>query len=213
MTISRSSRLPDAVAFAIGMAIFGLCAHRPELLVPRLIGIAIAGLAVARTLAACPQPMALLGLTRPGWRCLPLLLPTIGLGVALAMLYRGVQRQAIVPDYLTWFCVLSACIGACEEIAYRGFVQGCLRKYGLAVACAGGAIAHAVYKCSLFVLPDVDVQADLLWLGGLTVIVGFIFGLMRERLGGVLFPAMAHAAFDVITYGDLESMPWWVGLN
>jgi membrane protease YdiL (CAAX protease family) len=129
------------------------------------------------------------------------------------MLYRFVQDQALLPGRLAWFCVLAAGIGIFEEVAYRGFVQGSLRKYGLIVACAGGAIAHTAYKCSLFALPDVAITADLFWLGAATLVVGFVFGLMREFCGGVLFPVLAHAAFDVVTYGQLEAAPWWVGIR
>ena len=49
-----------------------------------------------------------------------------------------------------------------------------------------------------------------LWAG--TLVFGIVFGLMREAFGSVLFPVLAHATFDVATYGDLTSEPWWVGI-
>ena len=48
------------------------------------------------------------------------------------------------------------------------------------------------------------------WL--VTSVFGIVFGLMREAFGSVLFPVLAHAAFDVATYGDLTSPPWWIGI-
>ena len=54
------------------------------------------------------------------------------------------------------------------------------------------------------------VRADPLWLRAATVVFGIIFGLMKEAFGSVLFPVLTHAAFDVVTYGDLTFAPWWV---
>jgi len=144
--------------------------------------------------------------------CLIYILPAVGLGIGLAIFYRCVQHQSPLPEELAWFCIPAAGIGICEEIAYRGFVQGSLRRHGLWIACIGGAVAHTAYKCSLFVLPDIAVRADLLWLGAGTVVFGIVFGLMREACGSVLFPVLAHATFDVATYGDLSAAPWWVGM-
>ena len=90
-------------------------------------------------------------------------------------------------------------------------MQGCLRRQGAFVACAGASLAHTAYKCSLFVFPDVPVRANLLVLGLATFVVGMLFGLMRERLGSVAFPALAHGAFDLVVYGDVAQLPWWIG--
>ena len=68
------------------------------------------------------------------------------------------------------------------------------------------------YKCSMVALPDVAVRTELLWLGAATVFFSIIFGLIREACGSVLFPVLAHATFDVVTYGDLSAAPWWVGM-
>ncbi len=208
----RSGRPGEALIFTAGMAIFALCAHRGVLILPRLVGLLIAGLALARGIAKSLRPWELFGVTGFARYRLIYILPAVGLGIGLAVFYRCMQHQTPLPEHLAWFCFPAAGIGVCEEIAYRGFVQGCFRKYGLWVACVGGAVAHAGYKCSLFALPDVAVRADMLWLGVGTVVFGIVFGLMREAFGSVLFPVLAHAAFDVVAYGDLTSAPWWVGV-
>ncbi len=208
----RSGRPGEALIFAAGMAVFALCAHREALLLPRLAGLLIAVLALARGISKSPRPWELLGITGFARYRLIYILPAVGMGVALAIFYRGVQHQTLLPERLRWFFILAAGIGICEEIAYRGFVQGALRRYGLWAACVGGAAAHTAYKYSLFILPDVPVRADLLWLGAATMIFGIVFALMREAFGSVLFPVLAHTAFDVATYGDLTSAPWWVGV-
>ena len=87
---------------------------------------------------------------------------------------------------------------------------GCFQASGWLLACLGGAAAHTAYKCALFALPDVAVRADLLALGVATFIVGMLFALLREAFGSVLFPVLAHVAFDALSYADLDSIPWWV---
>lgn len=207
---SRPARLADVCLFSLGMAIFALCAHRRELVIPRFAGLALAVLFVARTVASAPKPLELFGVSRPSWRGLVGLPLCIGFGIALAVYYRHVQHRPLLPGRLGAFCLVSAGIGICEEVAYRGFVHGGLRRWGVAVACCGAAVAHTGYKLCLFVLPDVAVRAHLVYLGIATLIVGLVLSLMREAFGGLLLPAVAHASFDVVAYGDLTAAPWWV---
>ena len=129
----------------------------------------------------------------------------IGLGVALALYYRPDQDLHLLPGRLTWFCLAAIGIGVCEELGYRGFLQGCLRKHGLWIACLAGAIGHTIYKCALFALPDVPVHADFAVLAAATLALGVLFGLMREVFGSIAFPVAAHVAFDLVAYGDLPA--------
>ena len=205
----RRAELLEAVCLTAGMAAFGLCAHREALILPRFAGLALAALAMARGIARSRRRRALLGLNAfPIRRALYLPL-CVGLGVALGMYYRYRQGRPPLPETLTYVCLISAAIGLCEEVAYRGFVQGSLRRYGASVACLAAAAAHTAYKCSLFALPDVPVRADILWLGIGTFAAGVVFGAMREYWGSLLAPVLSHVAFDVIAYGDLQAAPWW----
>ena len=203
-------RALDAGVFSLGMVIFALCAHREALLAGRVAGLLVAGAALARGVARHPRRRELFALTGfPSYRLLYIPL-VVGLGVAMAMYYRSVQHRALLPERLAPFFLTSAAIGICEEAAYRGFVQGCLRRYGAVLSCAGAAVAHTAYKCGLFALPDVSARAHLLYLGVATLIVGLVLALMREAFGSLLFPVLAHAAFDVAAYGDYRAAPWWV---
>jgi membrane protease YdiL (CAAX protease family) len=201
--------MPTA-SLTVGMVVFGLCAHRPELWAPRALGLLLAGLGIATAVARAPAPAGLLGIKPiPAGRGVYLLLCVV-LGVGLSMLYRYEQDRPIFAAQLTPFCVLAAAIGLCEELVYRGLIQSMLRPRGVVLACLGAAVAHTAYKCSLFVLPGIPQHANLPVLAAGTLAVGFLFGLMREAWGGVWFPALAHMAFDVASYGDLPSAPWWV---
>ena len=203
-------RVWDAVCLSAGMVVFSLCAHRDELIVPRVAGLILAGLAIVHALARSNHPLELLGLKRPPARWIYLSAMCIAVGVGLGIFYRSRQGNPLLPSVLTYMCILSVAIGICEELVYRGFVQGCLAHKGLWIACIAAAAAHTAYKCCLFMFPAGSPRADLFWLGGCTFVVGVAFGLMRERFGGVLFPVLAHAAFDAIVYGGSQSIPWWV---
>ena len=209
MTAPRGRRL-DAAVFSAAMVAFAVCAHRDGLVLPRFAALAVAAAAFARTIARTPRPAALYGLTRPRGRRLALLPLCVAFGAALAVWYRCAQGRGPLPGHLAGIGLLTAAIGLCEEAAYRGMVQGCLRPGGAVLAAAAAAAAHTAYKCGLFVLPDGAARANVAVLGVGTFAVGLVFALMRERLGGLAFPAAAHVAFDLVAYGDLAVVPWWV---
>jgi membrane protease YdiL (CAAX protease family) len=94
-------------------------------------------------------------------------------------------------------------------LAYRGFVQGQLRRWGPILPCIAAAAAHTAYKCALFAMPAGSERPAFLSLALGTLIGGTVFGLMRQYLGSIAFPLAAHVAFDVIVYGDLAAAPWW----
>jgi len=206
----KRSEFANVAVLALGMAIFGLCAHRQGLIVPRIAALVLASAALARGIAMSGDPGSLLGLRNFPRRRLGFVPLCVLLGIGLGIYYRYRQGRVLLPDSLTYMCLVSAGIGLCEEVLYRGFVQGGLRRYGVIVAILGGAAAHTAYKCSLFVLPDVAVRADILWLGIGTFVVGIVFGAMRERWGSLLFPIVFHVCFDVTSYADMQSTPWWL---
>ena len=209
MTLTRPLPLA-AAAFSFGMVGFALCAHAEELALPRLVGLAMAVVGLAWGIAVADRPLELIGLTGfPGYRLVYVPLAIV-LGISLGMYYRPDLLLHQLPGRLRWFCLVAMGIGVCEEVGYRGFLQGCLRKHGLWVACIGGAIGHTMYKCALFALPDVPVRADFAVLAAVTLGFGVLFGLMREVFGSLVFPIAAHAAFDLAAYGDLPAGPWWV---
>jgi len=200
----------DAWAFAAGMVVFAFCAHRPNLWPGRAAGLAVAVAALAVGVARDRQLRDLFSLRAfPAYRLayLPL---CAALGAALAAYYRLAQHRAPWPAGLGAFCAAAVAIGAAEEIVYRGFVQGRLRRWGALAAAGAAAGTHAAYKAALFCLPDVPVRADLFRLAVGTAAVGLVFGLMREAFGHLAFPLAAHVAFDAVAYGDLSAAPWWV---
>lgn len=207
---SSQGKPAGAVVLAMGMAIFALCAHRQELAMVRWPALFMACIGLAYCVAQDPQTRELMGLPQSN-RWLPaLVVVSAGVGVLLAVAFRYSRNWSLLPSELTSFALVAMAIGACEEVAYRGIVQGSFRRYGPIRASLIASAFHTAYKCCLFVFPSVSVRPDLLWLGLCTLAAGFLFGMMRERFGGLASPLAAHAAFDLICYGSLATAPWWV---
>ena len=97
-----------------------------------------------------------------------------------------------------------------EEVIYRGWLLGRLRRLGWPAAIGLSAAAHAAYKTALFAQPSITVPIDYASLALLTAAGGLILGGLRA-LSGNLWPAIvAHAAFDLVVYRAVANAPWWV---
>jgi membrane protease YdiL (CAAX protease family) len=121
-----------------------------------------------------------------------------------------------MPDYIlqlmpaTWqdygMMLLIGCVGAgvCEEIFFRGLIQGVLSRRGRWVAILLTALLFGIMHMNLFQFT-----------GGL--IMGIILGWLVER-GGSLLPAMVmHATVNGLCFtwffakgASLEPPPWWM---
>ena len=72
------------------------------------------------------------------------------------------------------------------------------------------SLFHAAYKCALFAPGLSPPSQGLRFLAVATVAGGIAFGALREAGGSALPPVVAHAAFDLVVYGDASQAPWWV---
>jgi membrane protease YdiL (CAAX protease family) len=212
---SLHSRAPDRPLLALGFAVcvvgVALSAHAESLLLVRLLAAGSAAAFLAVALHSEPSVRSLLWgelPAGPGRWTLPLALaPWLACG-AYYRHYLGMG--GLLPLRLTWFGPVAAAIGAAEELAYRGFVQGTLRRHGAPIAIASGALLHAAYKVALFVLPPAGLHVDLARFGLFTLLGSLLLGLTREWTGGTLTPMLAHVLFDVVVYGDRLEAPSWV---
>jgi membrane protease YdiL (CAAX protease family) len=192
------------------MVILGLCAVSPDLWLGRWVGGVLAASAVAYGLAADRRVLDTLALSRWPRRGGLWLGAALALGVAWGLCHRWQTGRPITPLPFTAFCLAAVAIGACEEVLYRGFLQGWVRSRGPWPAILIATAAHTAYKCSIFLLPRGPDRANLPVLAAVTLAGGIVLGLLRERLGNLAFPIAAHAAFDALAYGDLATAPWWV---
>jgi membrane protease YdiL (CAAX protease family) len=79
-----------------------------------------------------------------------------------------------------------------EEAGWRGLLQPALRRAGLSGTLAAAATALLFAGIHWSVIPPEGRAAGLPMLATL----GFALGLLRERTGGILAPAVLHAAFN-----------------
>lgn len=198
-------------AACAGMTVFALFSHRPY---PASI-VAAAGLLA--TVAAVglhafdgDGAADVLGVARPSVRSVSLAAAGLGLGAAGAVAHRASIGLPDWPGPIQPFAVVACAVGATEELLYRGWVLGSLRRSGRAWAITASAAAHAAYKTALFAWPATSDRVDLGRMGVLTFLAGVVLGLLRVAGGGLAAPVVAHAAFDLLVYGAVASSPWWL---
>ena len=207
--MASSKGMLAAAGFTVGMVILGLGANAYSRGLMATVGgvIAVASLAlgISSDARSLRSQLALC------WPARPLLNVAPGLlfGAALALVHRQVVGAVLLPATLTVTALSAAAIGVCEELAFRGFVQGRLARHGPLVACTLAALAHTAYKCSLFARLPGGSEVSLLSLAVFTFAVGLAFGHATARSRSLLWAGLAHGIFDLVAYGDQSQLPWW----
>ncbi len=209
------------------MVLFAVFAHSglPWNLVSDL-GLVLAALAMLFSLrqdrtTACPERVewgGLLGLVPFGRRAAILGVLGAALGIGLGLLFRWKFGLYWFPGAPGRFAPVAAAIGGAEELFYRGYLQGRLNRINGVVAVIGAAAAHTAYKAALFVLPALSLSnappaaahVDWIVLAFWTFAGGLLFGALRQAARNVAPALAAHAAFDIVVYGELARAPWWV---
>lgn len=134
-------------------------------------------------------------------------LGAVGFVSIFAFLYRNMLGYHWYPESIQFFALVSIAIGITEELVFRGALFGQMRQYGIAWVMLFTALAHTIYKVSIFWN---SATVDALFLFCCTAVVGLLLGTLRI-LSNSIWPCIAfHAFFDFIVYGDLLKAPWWV---
>jgi membrane protease YdiL (CAAX protease family) len=132
------------------------------------------------------------------------------MGVAGAMYYKGSIGLPVFPSLFRSFALVAMCIGAMEEIVFRGFIQGRLSRFHPGFAIVFAAFAHASYKAFLFLSPASQQHLPVLpfytWTFGAFILIGFL----RYYSGRILPAIIVHAIFDLLVYSENVHSPWWV---
>lgn len=199
---------------ALGLCVFAVFVGAGwPLVILSVLALTAVAVVIGRSLGAARSPAAVLHVSRPTRRAATVTALGCAVGFALGIGLRWAKGEGLLPGALGRFALVAAAIGAAEELAYRGYIQGRFRTLGVFPAAAFAALCHAGYKCALFLYapasaPATDIDFTLLAAG--TFLGGVAFGALRE-LGRSAFPAIAaHACFDVVVYGGLARAPWWV---
>ena len=93
------------------------------------------------------------------------------------------------------FLIVSLVYPVLEELAFRGFVQGALRRTSWGVRSVAGVsganLATSVAFAALHFL-----RHPPLW-AGLTFFPSLVFGYFRDRSGGVVLPIVLHVFYNL----------------
>lgn len=111
----------------------------------------------------------------------------------------GMAKSTVGTLYLT-FVVLWAGLG--EELFFRGYVQGTLRKrhsarYAITVASALFAVRH--YMQMLILLPKYPIFAATAWVV-MAFPLGILLGIFYERTKSLWLPVAIHYLFNIIPF-------------
>ena len=131
-------------------------------------------------------------------------------GIILSSWYRLYLGIDSFPKSIHFFAVIAALIGSTEELVFRGFIQGQVKKINGPLSVLFSTVAHTGYKCCLFLSPMVAGNIDVSFLGFFTFSAGLVFGSIRYFTGSLIPSLIAHALFDIMVYAEYVSAPWWV---
>lgn len=148
------------------------------------------------------------------WKVTPNQYQLIGfagfLSAILSILYRQNIGLSLLPEYVEYFVIISCAIGITEELLFRGLIQSEAARWNPKLAIFFGALAHAGYKASLFVLSQEPIDISILKLFAVTFLAGILLGLTRYKSNS-LWPALiGHALFDLLVYAEQPQALWWV---
>lgn len=118
---------------------------------------------------------------------------------AAASEHLGIAKTTVSTAY---FAFLVAWAGAGEELYFRGYVQGSLRKrrsarYAIVVAAALFAVRH--YMQMLLLLPKYPIFAASAWVL-MGFLLGIVLGLLYEKTRSLWVPVAIHYLFNIIPF-------------
>lgn len=133
-------------------------------------------------------------------------------GLFFALVYRDYSKINLWPAKLNYFAIVAPLVGATEELIFRGFLQKRVRQIGIASSIIIASLFHTVYKSVFFFSRHSYGEINLFYLIKWTLIVGIIFGILKEFAKNSLPPICGHAIFDLVAYGDrpMSMAPWWI---
>jgi membrane protease YdiL (CAAX protease family) len=125
--------------------------------------------------------------------------PMFGAMFEAASEHLGISVEAVRTAY---FAFLVAWAGAGEELYFRGYVQGTLRKrhsarYAILVAASLFAVRH--YMQMLLMLPKYPIFAASAWVL-MGFLLGILLGIIYERTKSLWIPVTIHYLFNIIPF-------------
>ncbi|MBN1926688.1 MAG: CPBP family intramembrane metalloprotease [Prolixibacteraceae bacterium] len=210
MAVLVKKLLKEPLPVAAGTFVFSFFIHAAlPWKVVAFIGLFAVAIFFAWPVTSFSAAMKRSGITfrRETWWYIPAGLFT---GFLISIFYRMHLHQSLMPGRFTLFAFTAAGIGITEELVFRGYIQGLVKKINGWFAVVFASLSHTLYKVFLFVSPFVAFKVDILFLAGWTFAAGIIFGILTKFSKSVIPALLAHVIFDLWIYGQVQHAPWWV---
>lgn len=193
-----------------GILVFAIFIHDPwPLRILSLSGLAGAAVLIAFSIRHISF-LAAFGVSKPDRKLLLCMIPAIILGLLLGILTRNKFGLSLLPAAIGSVALIAPCVGALEELVFRGYIQGHLQPVGRLFSILFTSMAHTGYKLLVILSLSEPLQFNLFFLVLWTFIGGLVFGVLRDLARSSVPPVIAHAIFDVILYGGMSVAPAWV---
>jgi membrane protease YdiL (CAAX protease family) len=207
----KRTALVEAIAVSLGLIVFAFfIPARFPVILPAFIALLLPAWLIGRNFNSPADYRRFTGEDIKMRLLVSLLAAGIVSGILLGFFYRWYLDLPIFPASFRSFVFIAALIGLIEELIFRGYIQGSLKKFNPVLPVLFSTTAHTAYKCCLFLSPFVSTHTEIGFLAFWTFLVGLIFGAIRQLSGSILPSVAAHVIFDIIVYGELANAPWWV---
>ena len=201
----------EIVLFLGGIILFSYFQHATKVrFLFSFIGLLIIATLISRRIHALKDIRDIFQLYTQSQYLVYFIIIGILIGILFGFYYRNYARIDLFPIRITYIAAIASSVGATEELLFRGYLQNQLRKIGRVPSIVFAAVFHTTYKVVFFISRQSLYEGDVLLLAKWTLIVGLIFGILKEYSNNSLPPLFGHAMFDIVSYGDEAISPWWL---
>lgn len=208
---SRIWPLIEAGLVLSGICVFAWFIHSTSVQrVIALIALGAAAVVISLSVPGIRSLLHSLGLAEFSKKTVVYSLAGLSLGVLLALRCRSIFNVSLLPQTLTVAALVAPLIGVCEELLFRGYLQGKLSNINIYVAIIVSSFGHTLYKYLVLRSLPTAIGIDFLSLVVFTFIAGIVCGVSRVLSKSIIPACVTHGIFDALVYGGLSTWPVWV---
>ncbi len=200
----------NVILVMAGIITFALFIHYSwPLRIIALIALMFSALLMGFSMSETPVLYAF-GIDKLNMRIVLFCIMALLIGAGMGIITRNRFNLELWPHKLTQVAIFAPLVGVAEELIFRGYIQGILSPISRVFSLVVASLAHTSYKLVVIISLSQPLEFDLVFLSIWTFLGGLVFGILRLFSNSTLPPIAAHGLFDIILYGGLVTVPFWV---